>query len=445
MKRCKHSFIHLIIILWFTLSLGIRLAKANDNGFGQRPYMGWSSWSLEATKYPGYDGMNWLTAEHVIAQSDAMHRKLQKHGYTYINMDSGWRAGFDKYGRPICDRVKFPHGISEVAQHVHKNGQKLGIYYIPGISGDIYKANSPIFGTPYHIRDITAIPLKPANGWSFNYAIDFSKPGAQEYINSIANEFASWGVDFLKFDGVVPGSQHDNSVDCRSDVKAWAQAIKQTGRPIWLEISWNIDMNFIDYWRKYANGWRISTDVESYDRTLTAWGQIRSRFEIAHRWENQAGIGKGWNDLDSLDVGNGEMDGLTEDERKTAMTLWTVCCAPLYTGDDLTKLDSYGRKLLTNEEVIAVDQAGVPAHQVVGGNQPVWEIDRPDGSKIVALFNLDDNHSASSVIKWSDLGFTGTAQVRDLWSHKNLGKYPFLYSTALGIHESRLIKVTPEK
>ena len=424
--------------------------RADDNRLGKTPYMGWSSWSLQATHYPGYGGgghwQDWLTAEHLKAQSDALHRLLQRHGYTYLNIDSGWQGAYDAYGRPIPNVGRFPGGITEMARYAHHNRQKLGIYWIPGINGDLYQLNPPILGTPYRIQDILVRPLHPANGWGGGYKIDYAKPGAQEYINSCAALFASWGIDFLKFDGVTPGSDHnDLSIDARPDVSAWSAALKRTGRPIWLELSWNLDHDYADFWRKYANGRRITDDVDIYGPTLTAWWAVRRAFPALHTWAGDAGPGKGWNDLDSLDIGNGAMDGLTDDERQTTMTLWAVSCAPLYPGDDLTKLDAYGLKLLTNDEVIAVDQAGRPASPITAGQQQAWYARSPDGSQIVALFNLDDHDTVPVTVRWADLGLTGPARVRDLWARADLGTFTDAFSAPLPPHASRLLRVTPRR
>lgn len=415
-----------------------------DNGLGKTPYMGWSSWSLEATKYPGYGGMNWVTAAHLEAQSDALHKTLQAHGYTYVNIDSGWMGGYDANGRPIPDSKKFPLGIAGVAAHVHQNGQKLGIYWIPGINDDLYKLNPPILGTTQHIQDIVFVPQKPANGWGGGWKIDYSKPGAQAYINSIAAQFAEWGIDFFKLDGVTPGSDHtDLKIDARPDVEAWATALKLAGRPIWLELSWGLDRRYANEWRKYANGRRITTDVETYGPTLTGWDQISWRFEAARDWAKEAGPDKGWNDLDSVDVGSGLMDGLNRAERQTMMTLWAVACAPLYSGDDLTQLDPYGLELLTNEEVIAVDQAGYPAAPVYAvGNTQIWRTRNADGSVTAALFNLGGKDSAKVTATWHDLGLIGPAHVRDLWSHRDLGAFDGSFHATLAPHGSLLIRLT---
>jgi hypothetical protein len=144
-----------------------------------------------------------------------------------------------------------------------------------------------------------------------------------------------------------------------------------------------------------------------------------------------------------MNVGNGSMDGITKDERQTTTTLWAITAAPLYTGDDITKLDSYGLSLLTNDEVIAVDQAGKPATPVSqSSNQQVWKVKNADGSYTVALFNLGDS-TATVTANWSDLGFSGSATVRDLWSHTDLGSFSGHFSASLKTHASRLLKVTP--
>lgn len=438
--KCESVRVVFILSIVFTMTLQSNQSRALGSGFADKPYMGWSSWSLEATKCAGYGGMAWLTETHVKAQSDMMHRILQRFGYSYINLDSGWSGGYDNYGRPIPDKRKFPDGIIGVAKYVHAKGQKLGIYWVPGIARDLYDRNPPIFGTPYHLQDIAAKPLVPANSWGWHYKIDFSKPGAQEYIDSIASLFASWGVDFLKLDGVVPGSDHDNTVDARPDVEAWAKAIRKTHRKIWLELSWRIDSRHADFWRLYANGWRVGDDVDSYGDNLTDWGNIRRTFGAVAAWSGLSGKGIGWDDLDSLDVGNGKMDGLTDVERQTAATLWAISCSPIYTGDDLTSLDPYGIKLLTNREVIDVDQAGIPATRITSGEKQVWCISMTNGSRIVALFNLS-SRSALVTAKWSAIGVSGMAKVRDLWSHKSLGSFDGEFEANLPPHGCELLRI----
>lgn len=417
------------------------VAEAADNGLAQKPYMGWSSYSMQV--YDGPSG-NWISEEKIKLMSDTMHDKLQAHGYEYINIDAGWNGSMDEYGRPIPSTEKYPNGFENLVDYVHANGQKLGIYLIPGVSPDAVERDLPIYGAPgCTIGDIVVKPYKYGDYWNLGYKIDFDNPCAQKYIDSIADLIASWGVDFVKFDSVTPGSGHnDESIDARGDVKAWSEALSRHG--IWLELSWALDHNYVDYWKQYANGWRIDWDVESYDPNIgmTQWANIARLFPGAALWWRDAGPG-GWNDFDSLNVGNGETSGLTKDERQTAATLWAASAAQFYTGDDLTNLDDYGLSLLTNDEVIAVNQAGKPIHPVsMETDQQAWYANNGDGTYTVALFNLGSK-GARVGVKWSDIGFSGTGSIRDLWSHQEMG------SSATGIdplflepHASRLFKVT---
>jgi len=409
-----------------------------------KPYMGWSSYSMQV--YSG-DGQGWISSAKLIEQSDAMHQKLQPNGYDHINIDAGWNGSTDEYGRPVPSKTLYPNGLQAVIDHIHANGQKVDLYGIPSITKALLDANLPVYGAPEcHTKNLAVQPLQKADYWGIGYRIDFSKPCAQKYVDSIADLYGAWGVDFLKFDSVTPGSGiSDLSLDARNDVKAWSQALAK--HSIWLELSWALDINYADYWKQYANGWRIEWDVECYcpGVALTTWQNINRLFPKLAEWWRHAGPG-GWNDLDSLDVGNGQMDGLTKDERRTAATLWAVSAAPMYIGNDMTKLDSYGIELLTNPEVIAVDQAGRPAQPLsTKTNRQVWFSLNPDNSYTVALFNLGQA-DADMTVNFADLGLDGAATVRDLWARKDLGQFASGYTaTGVPVHGVRLLKVTPQK
>ncbi|GIF23029.1 hypothetical protein BJ973_000614 [Actinoplanes tereljensis] len=412
-------------------------AKSTADPWATKPYMGWSSYSMQVYSGNG----KWITPEQLIKQSDAMHAKLQKYGYNYINVDAGWNDGIDANGRP-----KPMKDFQKVIDHVHANGQKFGLYMIPGISPAVYEASLPIAGAPgCTTHDIVKQPIQQADYWNIGYRIDFANPCSQKYIDSIVDLFATWGVNFVKFDSVTPGSGiSDLSLDARDDVAAWSTALKK--HKIWFELSWALDPKYADYWRSKANGWRIDWDVECYcaNDALTQWQNVARLFPDLATWWRNAGNG-GWNDLDSLNVGNGSMDGLTKDERRSAMTLWAISAAPLYLGNDLTNLDAYGLSLLTNPEVIAVDQAGTPARPVsASAQQPIWYALNPDGSYTVALFNLGRTDKDVTV-NWSDLGLTGAATVRDLWDRKDLGRFATKFTASgVPIHGVRLLKVTPQ-
>jgi len=242
---------------------------------------------------------------------------------------------------------------------------------------------------------------------------------------------------------VSPGSG-DNAIDNRGDVKAWAMALNSTGRDIWFEISWHLNINYATWWKQYTNGWRIEDDVDCYCDTLVTWDSVQKRFLDVQQWNGYAGPG-GWNDFDSLNVGNGKIGGLTDTERQTVASLWAISCAPLYTGNDLTDLDSYGILLLTNKEIIMVNQRGIPARLTSsssGNLLQVWTINNKDGSHVVALFNLASS-SATVVAHWSDLGFSGNATVHDLWLLSDVGTYDGYFSSVLLSHGSRVIQVVP--
>jgi hypothetical protein len=417
---------------------------AADEELGARPYMGWSSYSMQVYSGNG----KWITADQIIAQSDAMHEKLQDVGYEYINIDAGWNDGVDEYGRPTPSATLYPDGLQAVIDHIHGNGQKVGLYLIPGISPQVYEDDLPIYGAPEcSTGDIVKQPIQQADYWNIGYRIDFSNPCAQAYIDSIADLLGEWGVDFLKFDSVTPGSGvGDLSLDARDDVAAWSKALEPHG--IWFELSWALDIRYADYWAEHAQGWRVEWDVECYcgDEALTTWENIARLFPRAADWWRYAGPDRGWNDFDSLNVGNGAMDGLTRDERRTATTLWAVSAAPMYVGNDLTQLDDFGLQLLTNPEVIAVNQAGRPARPVsTTTKQQTWYAMNADGSVTVALFNLGRT-DADMKLSFADIGLEGSAKVRDLWAQKNLGAFDGEFvAEDVPLHGTRLLTVTPAK
>ncbi|MGN7948172.1 X2-like carbohydrate binding domain-containing protein [Microbacterium sp. 22215] len=422
-----------------------RRTAAPDDGISElsaAPYMGWSSYSMQV-----YEGGQWITADQIMAQSDAMHDKLQKFGYEYINIDAGWNGGQDEYGRPIPSTTLFPDGLDAVIDHVHDNGQKVGLYLIPGMSLETAQKALPIYNAPgCTTENLLKQPLQQGDYWGFGYRLDFDNPCTTKYIDSIADLLGEWGVDFIKFDSVTPGSGiGDLSMDAREEVAAWSQALKRND--IWFELSWAVDINYADYWKQYADGWRVDWDVECYcgDEALTTWENVARLFPRLSDWWRHAGPA-GWNDLDSLNVGNGKMDGLTRDERRTATTLWATSAAPMYLGNDLTNLDKYGLELITNREVIAVNQAGVPARPVsTATKQQVWYALNPDGTYTVALYNLG-RADADITVDWSDIGLDGSAKVRDLWAGKNLGTEADGFTAgSVPIHGVRLLKVTPEK
>lgn len=418
--------------------------RAQVNGSGNRPYLGWTSWDQQ-TLQSGF-----LTQTNIAAQSDALKASgLEAHGFRYINIDSGWQGSFDANGRPIPNSTTFPD-IQALVDHIHANGQLAGIYWIPGVEYPAVAANSPILGTPYHIQDILVVPYTAGNAFGgpgtspYHYKIDFTRPGAQAYINSVVDLFASWGIDYIKLDAVTPGSYDDDlSIDNRADVAAWSQAIAQSGRKIWFTISWALDKDYLGTWQQYANARRIEGDgqCEGNCATITDWAMMSWRFYDLVGWQDAAGPLVGWNDLDGLEAENSTTSGLSPTERQTATTLWAIANAPMYLGGDLTTLDSFGTQILTNDEVLGVDQSGHPAQQILGGDVQVWAALIGNNTWNVSVSNLNA-FPAPVAIPWRLLGFTAAVQVRDLWTHRNLPGPPTAFTALLPGHGSRLLQVT---
>ncbi|MDX8147671.1 hypothetical protein SK854_36560 [Lentzea sp. BCCO 10_0061] len=415
----------------------------------EKPYMGWSSWTLQATNYPGVnpDGpASWLNEKNVLAQADVLAAKFKKAGYDHVNVDAGWLGSFDEYGRPVVDAKKFPRGFKWLGDYIHGKGMKFGSYLAVGLDLKAYNdGKTPIYNAPgCTTKDIVYPDLRKTNGWDMAYKMDFANPCSQKYIDSIAQVLAGWGVDFLKLDGVGPGSfRGGERYDNTTDVKAWNSALKSTGRPIEFLISWALSHRHADVWKANTNGWRVDTDVECYCDTLVTWNQsVKQRWNDVVQWIDDAGPGH-WNNLDSLAVGNGQMDGLTEAERQSYMTLWSISSSPLYIGDDLTKIDDYGYRLLTNNEVIAINQAGVPARPVDQfSDQQVWYARNRDGSYTVALFNLGSK-PAKVTADFGQLGIQGNAKVRDVWAGKDVGQKSGAITEDLPVHGSKLFTITP--
>jgi len=166
------------VALWVFLLCGLvgapQCGFAQVNDVGQRPYLGWSTFS-EQTIVPSSSVMN---EQNILAQSDAMRSTgLQAHGFRYINLDAGWSGDSDQYGRTLWNTTAFAHFL-DMIQHIHANGQKVGIYLLPGIGTSVYSQNLPIFGTQYHAKDIVAQPLTVGNGFGYGGLVGYADPNA---------------------------------------------------------------------------------------------------------------------------------------------------------------------------------------------------------------------------------------------------------------------------
>ncbi|MEY9908329.1 alpha-galactosidase [Catenulispora sp. MAP12-49] len=419
-------------------------AHAEDNGVGLTPALGWSSWSF-VRKDP--------TAAKIDAQADAMKASgLAAAGFQYVNVDDFWYQcpgsqgpNVDANGRWVTDATKFPasgstNGIKTVADHVHADGLQFGLYVTPGVSQQAVAQNSAILGTSYHVKDIATTTAEKNYNCKGMVGIDYSKPGAQAFIDSWADEFASWGVDYVKIDGVGTSDV--------PDIQAWSKALVQTGRPIHLELSNNLAIGSAATWKQYANGWRTSGDIECYSScstagTLTDWSHVQSRFGQVASWQPDGGPGA-FNDYDSLEVGNGSATGLTDAEQQSQMSLWALGASPLILGTDLTALNQTELGYLKNGRVLAVDQDAIDASRIVNsGNQQVYSKKEKDGSVVIGLFNYSGTGSTTVSVPLSAAGISDSASATDLWSGASLGTVSGTYSVTLGPGAVKLIKAVP--
>lgn len=391
------------VVMVLLMGLAVPNAGAEDNGLERTPVLGWSSWSF-LRKHP--------TAENMKAQALALHNSgLQKLGYEYVNLDDFWYQcpgpqgpNVDAYGRWITDPSIFPpqgdtDGIKLVADYIHSLGMKFGIYVTPGISKQAVKKNTQIKGTSYTAAQI-AEPAVKENNYNCKgmVRIDYSKPGAQEFTNSWVDMLAAWDVDYIKIDGMT----NNNA----ADVKAWSDAIRQSGRPMVLDVTQgDFTTALTPTLMKYANQWEFAPDVECYkcekggsSYPLTSWTDVAKRFDYVAEWQPYAGPG-GFNDYDSVEVGNGSGDGLTPDERQTQISLWALGASSFILGVDMTHLDPTDlEKYLKNAEVLAVDQDSIAAKRVLStGNRQVFAKREPNGDVIVGLFNTGGKAEEVSV------------------------------------------------
>ncbi|MGB6686648.1 MAG: glycoside hydrolase family 27 protein [Terracidiphilus sp.] len=404
---------------------GLQNATAENNGLKRTPVLGWSSWSF-LREHP--------TAEKIEAQARALQQSdLQKIGYEYVNLDDFWYQcpgsqgpNVGPYGLWVTDSSRFPadgdtNGIKVVADYVHSLGLKFGIYVTPGISKQAASKNTPIKGTPYTAAQI-AEPSVAENNYNCHgmVGINYDKPGAQEYINSWVDMLATWGVDYIKIDGV----KNSNA----ADIETWSKAIRQSGRPMILDVTQgSFTQAIAPTLMKYANQWEFAPDVECYkcekggsSYPLTSWKDVEKRFNYVAQWQSYAGP-EGFNDYDSIEVGNGSNDGLTPTERQTQLSLWALGSSPLILGVDLTHLDQLDLQYLKNTVVLAVDQDSIAAKRVVNiGTQQVFTKKEINGDVIAGLFNTGSEAQTVS-IRASAAGLSeneGGYSREDLWTGK---------------------------
>lgn len=408
------------------------------------PPMGWNSWNSFATT---------ITEAEALETAAIMAEKLLPFGYDVFTIDIQWyepgassynysktpQTVMDQWGRCVPAPNRFPSaangvGFAAIARKVHALGLKFGIHIMRGIPRLAVERGLPVLGASATARDIADI----AGICSWNpdmYGLDMQKPGAQSYYDSIFALYAEWGVDFIKMDDMSrPYDTH------AAEIEAAHKAIVKTGRPMILSLSpGETPVSRGEHVREHAQMWRISDDL------WDDWKLLEPQFTRLENWNDTRREGA-WPDPDMLPLGRlalGARDtNFTPDEQQTLMTLWAITRSPLIMGGDLRHLDAATLRLLTNSEVLAVDQKST-------GNRPHFELDgarfwsardAESADVYLALFNVTEKQKQVR-FPLGRLGLATVAGVRDLWTGAERGPAEHHVTAMLPAHGSALYRL----
>lgn len=432
------------------------VVENQDKAFWQlakTPPMGWNSWDCFGPT---------VTETEIKANADYMAENLKQHGWEYIVVDIRWfvendKAGgynekdpiytMDKYGRFMPAVKKFPsaadgNGFKSLADYVHAKGLKFGIHLMRGIPVLAVKNNCPIMGSKVKASEVYSDTLQCK--WLHDmYTIDAKKDGAQEYYNSIFNLYASWGVDFVKIDDLSrPYHQ--------AEIELIRKAIDQSGRPMVFSTSPGATpLEKSGHVLNHANMWRICDDF--WDN----WDALKPQFKRCADWAPFVGEGH-WPDADMLPLGRisvrGErgpdrMTGFTKTEQYTLMNLWAMFRSPLIFGGDLPSNDEFTLSLLTNDDMLAVNQKSTNNKQLKDENGLiVWAADVPESEdKYVAFFNTNNAGTSEISVTLAELGVNGNYAVKDLWSKEDKGSITDKFTVVVEPHASILVRFSKVK
>lgn len=429
-----------------TLRAGNALGKAErsfqiivGSQIALTPPMGWNSWNCWGDN---------VSQEKVMAAAKAFANKgLRDHGWTYVNIDDGWQGVRGGKFNAIQPNQKFPD-LPGLSKQVHAMGLKLGIYSTPWIgaySGHIGSSCNNEDGTYDWIKagdfaDYFTYPKKkgPENRKD-NYVI-----GKYSFVVQDAKQWEDWGIDYVKYDWApcLP-----------SEIIAMFDALRSRQRDMVYSLSNRLYFNYAKEYPKYANCWRISGDIEDTWKSITSIAFSRARWQDkplgTDKWAPYVGPGH-YIDPDMLVLGRvgwgkPHPTRLTADEQYAHISLWCLLSAPLILGCDPDQLDEFTLGLLTNDEVLDVDQDSLAKMAVrVGPEGPLAVYAKPldDGSMAVGLFNLGESPAPVSA-SWSELGLIGRQRVRDLWRQKDIGVFEGGFQAAVPPHGVVLIRMIP--
>ena len=382
------------------------------------PPLGWNSWNCWADS---------VDQDKILQAAEAMvHSGLSQHGWAYVNIDVGWQGSRGGPHGAIQGNNKFPD-MEGLCRHVHSLGLKVGIYSTPWVrSYADYTGGSG--GAPR--SDITEEDLRSGR---FHGRVRFEMNDARQW--------AQWGMDYLKYDW--------HPVDVPS-VRRMHDALLGCGRDIVLSLSNRASLDQAHSWVELANCWRTTGDIRDAWTVDDGeyWGVTDIGFS-QEPWLPFTGPGH-WPDADMLVLGHLgwgpdlRPTSLTRQEQKTHVSLWSLLCAPLLLGCDLTRLDDFTLGLLTNDEVLAVNQdpLGRPAARVASqGQTRAMAREMADGSMAAGLFNLADQGEQTMTLPWEALGIQGPRQVRDLWQQEDLGTFEDRFEARVPAHGTVLVRL----
>ena len=410
------------------------VAEGHSPTLAATPPMGWNSWDGYGTT---------IDEKEFRANAEWFAAHLKPFGWQYVTIDMEWfvtnpqpegnsknsKYNIDANGRYTPPASRFPSaaghaGFEPLAQFTHSLGLKFGIHILQGIPKEAVEKNLPIEGSSFHAADAAnksgTCPWNPDN-----YDLDASNPAAQAYYDSIARLYASWDVDFIKVDCIASRPYKGD------EIRMLSTALRKTGRPIVLSLSPGAaPLDKVDEMRKYAQMWRISDDIWDLWHSSVPYPQgLGDQFANVAKWAGVAQPGH-WPDADMLPFGYlGPAPGwgsprqtrLSYNEERTFMTLWCIFRSPLMVGGRIASADEWTLSLLTNPEVLAVDQHSSDSRPVIStGKVVVWR-SKADRGYYVAAFNISDSTQKVSY-KWSELGIDDASHnLRDLWQRKDLG------------------------
>jgi alpha-galactosidase len=396
MKRTPLTKVLSGLILVSGLLLSYQGIRALDNELALTPPMGWNSWNKFGCK---------INEKIIRETADALVQSGMKDaGYQYIVIDDCWQAARDAQGNILADDKAFPSGIKALADYIHSQGLKFGIYSDAG--------------------------TKTCQG----------RPGSWGYEFQDARQYAEWGVDYLKYDWCNNGGQNSTAAYSRM-----RDALKICGRPIVFSIcEWGSTKPWT-WAQDIGNLWRTTGDIQDLWENKKEDGGLGvvQILDLQVGLESAAGPGH-WNDPDMLEVGNG---GMSATEYQAHFSLWSILAAPLMAGNDLRSMKPAIRDILTNKEVIAIDQdpLGRQGRKVRDdGDYEVWAKALADGNRAVVLLNRSKS-AAKIAVNWTEIGYPSktTAEVRDLWLKKDLGSFTGSFSASVPGHGVVMIVVRP--